>query len=329
MPPSADAAPNRPIVVLKFGGTSVGSPDRMQTVADVIAETRSEARVVAVVSALSGITRRLSHGLETFATDPETQGDAFVDLRADLDARHRDHAAAVLSPPMHERYLSVLDTRLDQLWRTFKSVKYNGFSPAARDAVLALGEQLSAPLVALLLSDRGLSVDVQDATDLLVTDAAFGEANVQHAATHDRVADWRAGMAPDAVSVVSGFIGRSTDGQVTTLGFEGSDYSAALFARLLEARCLTRYTDVDALYSDDPSTHADAERLDTVPMDAAFALTESGRLGMHPKTLRPLVEAGIPMQVRSIETPDAPGTRILPAGVSEASLIPGVASAPA
>jgi aspartate kinase len=326
---SSDSGSDRPLVVLKFGGTSVGTPEHMQTAADVIEQTDAEARVVAVVSALSNVTRELSDALERFAAVPEEQGEILVDLRANLEARHRDHATAVLSPPLLDRYLSVLDTRLDQLRRTFRSVQHQGFTPAARDSVLALGEQLSAPLLSLLVHDRGLTVDAQEATDLVVTDATFGAANVQHAATRQRVEAWHARMASDAVSVVAGFIGRSADGRVTTLGFEGSDYSAALFAQLLGARCLTRYTDVDALYTDDPATHRDAERLDTLSMDTAFALTESGRLGMHPKTLRPLVEAGIPMQVRPIATPSAPGTQILPENVSAAALIPGVAGATA
>ena len=320
--PSSD----RPIVVLKFGGTSVGTPDRMHTVADVIESIADEARVVAVISALSKVTRHLSNALEQYTTRPDEQGEIWVDLRADLEARHRDHSAAVLSPAMHERYLGVLDARLDQLRRIFDDLRRNGFSPAARDSVLALGEQLSAPLLALLLRDRAVPVDPRDATEVMVTDATFGEANVNLDATRDHVAAWQSEMKPDAVSVISGFIGRSTDGRVTTLGFEGSDYSAALFAHMLDARCLTRFTNVDALYSDDPNTNADAERLDQLSMETAFALTESGRLGMHPKTLRPLAKARIPMQVRSIQTPDRPGTHIVPEGVSASVLIPSVSA---
>ena len=328
MPAPSGLAPDAPIVVLKFGGTSVGHPERMQTVADVIEDMTQHAHVVAVISALSQVTRQLSNAVEQYATDPEAQGDVFVDLRANLEARHRDQAAALLSPTLHDRYLGVLDARLDQLRRTFQDIRRNGFTPAARDAVLALGEQLSAPLMALVLRDRDLAVDLREATAVMVTDDTFGEANVNPDATQANVDAWRADMTPDAVSVISGFIGASSSGQTTTLGFEGSDYSAALFAQMLNARCLTRYTDVDALYSDDPNTNADAERLDTLSMDTAFALTESGRLGMHPKTLRPLVEGTIPMQVRSILHPAAPGTRILPDSISPEVLLPAVPASP-
>jgi aspartate kinase len=121
---------------------------------------------------------------------------------------------------------------------------------------------------------------------------------------------------------VAGFIGATAGGHTTTLGFEGSDYSASLFARILGADCVTRYTDIDGLYTEDPSIHEDADRLDRLSMEEAFAMTESGNLGMHPKTLRPLVDADIPMQVRSIDTPEQSGTSILPEGVSSDVLWP-------
>jgi aspartate kinase len=124
------------------------------------------------------------------------------------------------------------------------------------------------------------------------------------------------------VPVVAGFIGATEAGRTTTLGFEGSDYSAALFARVLEGRCVTRYTDVDGLYTADPSVHEDAERLDRLSMEDAFAMTESGDLGMHPKTLRPLADAHIPMQVRSIVEPEQAGTQILPNGVPAGAFWP-------
>jgi len=213
---------------------------------------------------------------------------------------------------------------LEALRAVFATVEEEGFTPASRDAVLATGEQLSVPMVTLALRDHGLNAPFCDATSLVVTDDTFGEAHVDRPATTERVRQWYSGLAPEAVPVVAGFIGATTNGTTTTLGFEGSDYSAALFAQILRAECLTRYTDVDGLYTDDPETTDDAERLDEISMEEAFALTESGRLGMHPKTLRPLVEAGIPMQVRSIDVPDGQGTRIIPGSRENVRVTPPV-----
>lgn len=302
----------RPRVVFKFGGTSVGRSDRFRTVVDILRRTAASGRVVAIVSAQGKVTRRLSAGMETFVTHFTDRSVVVDTLVRDLRERHLTQARDVLSEQRQEEYAAVVEEELQGLRDVFQEVAEGGFTPAARDAVLATGEQLSVPMVTLALRDHGLTAPLCDATDLVMTDDTYGEANVDRAATTERVRRWYEALPADAVPVVAGFIGATEKGRTTTLGFEGSDYSAALFAQILEAECLTRYTDVDGLYSDDPHANADAERLDQISMEQAFALTESGRLGMHPKTLRPLVEANIPMQVRSIDDPDGEGTRIVP-----------------
>jgi len=313
-----------PRVVFKFGGTSVGATDRFRTVIDVIRRTAKAGRVLAVVSAQGKTTRRLSAGMETFVTQFSDQSVVVDTLVDDLRERHLTQAREVLSDESQAVYADLIDERLQALRNVFIKVEETGFTPAARDAVLATGEHLSVPMVTLALRDREMTAPFCDATDLVVTDETYGEANMLPEETTERIRQWYDRLAPDAVPVVAGFIGATTDGTTTTLGFEGSDYSAALFAQILHADCLTRYTDVDGLYTADPDTNADAERLDEISMEEAFALTESGRLGMYPKTLRPLAETGIPMQVRSIDCPDGQGTRILPDGKENVRVTPPV-----
>ena len=321
---STDSHDDPPRVVFKFGGTSVGTVERFRTVIDIIRRTATTGRVLAVVSAQGKTTRRLSAGMETFATQFTDRAVVVDTLIRDLRERHMAQARNVLSTESQATYIDLIDDRLEALRAVFATVEEEGFTPASRDAVLATGEQLSVPMVTLALRDHGLNAPFCDATSLVVTDDTFGEAHVDRPATTERVRQWYSGLAPEAVPVVAGFIGATTNGTTTTLGFEGSDYSAALFAQILRAECLTRYTDVDGLYTDDPETTDDAERLDEISMEEAFALTESGRLGMHPKTLRPLVEAGIPMQVRSIDVPDGQGTRIIPGGRENVRVTPPV-----
>ena len=320
--PPLPAPESPPRVVFKFGGTSVGAPERFETVISILREAAATAApVVAIVSALSQVSRQLSGAVERVATQADGQavGASVIDT---LRARHQQQAEAVLSAERQEAYAAVLDERLGALRERFAAVEASGFTPAARDAVLATGEQLSVPMVTLALRDAGLRAPHCHATRLVVTDNTHGEAHVNTEATARCVQNWYQALAPDAVPVVAGFIGATPAGDTTTLGFEGSDYSASLFARILGARCLTRYTDVDGLYTADPSAHDDAQRLDRLSMDEAFAMTESGDLGMHPKTLRPLADANIPMQVRSIMQPDRPGTSILPTDVSTEALWP-------
>lgn len=312
-----------PLTVFKFGGTSVGAVDRLRRIVDIVTETAARRRVVVVVSALSMVTRQLSSGLEAFVTQRNgpTDGDAdrvLGDLLETLRARHGEQAEAVLSPAMHARYTALVENRLAALEDTFDAVREHGFSPARRDAVLAIGEQLSVPMVSAALQDAGYAAPIGAATRHVITDDTFGEAVVQQDETTRRIRDWYAGCPEGSIPVIAGFIGGTAAGVTTTLGFEGSDYSAALVAAILGADRLIRYTDVDGLYTDDPATHAEATRIEHITMEKAFALTESGRLGMHPKTLRPLVKAGIPLYIRSIIDREAPGTAIVPQSVTVA-----------
>jgi len=316
-----------PHVVYKFGGTSVGTTDRFRRVVEILRKTTREGRVVAIVSAQGKVTRRLSGAMEAFATRPADRATVVDELVRDLRVRHLDQAQDVLGSDRCDVYANVVDDELQSLRAILREVDAKGFTPAARDAVLATGEKLSVPLVTLAMRDAGCQAPHCDATTLVTTDATFGEANVDLDVTRAHIREWYATLSPNAVPIVAGFIGATSDGRTTTLGFEGSDYSAALFAAVLEAGCLTRYTDVDGLYTDDPHSNDTAERYDWLSMEDAFALTESGRLGMHPKTLRPLAKAGIPMQVRSIDVPDGQGTQIVPSDAENVRVAPPVGEA--
>lgn len=300
------------LLVFKFGGTSVGTVDRFRRVIEIVRQATQSARVLVVNSALSQVTRQLSGALDRFVADTAHQSDVLEDVLETMRTRHRIQATDVLTTGSQMRYASIVEKRLARLREAFECVQREGGSPAFRDTILAAGEQLSVPMVALALEDAGFEAPIGDATKLLRTDAAFGEAAVDRDATETALCSWHERLPASTVPVIAGFIGGTVGGRTTTLGFEGSDYSAALFAALLNADVLVRYTDVDGLYTEDPQTHDDAERIDQISMEKAFALTESGRLGLHPKTLRPLVEAGIPLYIRSIIEPEAPGTHVVP-----------------
>lgn len=304
----------------------MGTVSRFRTVVELIKRAAVDGRPVAVVSAQGKVTRRLSQGMEAFATHASDREAVVDELLIDLQDRHWSQAQEVLSEDGRSRYGEILEERLHELRAVFSSVAEEGFTPAARDAVLATGEQLSVPMVTLALRDAGLTAPFCDATNLVITDETYGEANVRLEETTHRIRRWYQSLDADAIPVVAGFLGGTIDGTTTTLGFEGSDYSAALFAKILDAGCLTRYTNVDGLYSDDPREHTDAQRFDRLSMDEAYALTEAGRLGMHPKTLRPLVDGDIPMQVRSIDEPEGHGTEIIPDGRENVRFIPPVGS---
>lgn len=313
LPPDRSNGASPSLVVFKFGGTSVGVVERFRNVIRVVTEAARSSRVLVVHSALSRVTRQLDQALHAFTADTSLPHDTILaDLLHGLRRRHREQAADVLRPSAQIQYASAVEKRLARLRETFEAIARDGTTPARRDAVLATGEQLATPLVVLALQEEGLHAPLGDATQLLATDASFGEARVNVEASRSALRDWYSALSSSAVPVLAGFIGSAPDGKATTLGFEGSDYSAALFASILNADMLIRYTDVDGIYTEDPHVCHDATPIGRISMEDAVARTEAGELGMHPKTLRPLVEAGIPLYVRSIVDLDAPGTSIVP-----------------
>lgn len=300
---------NQPLHVMKFGGTSVGSADALDRMAAIVAAATADRRVVLVVSAASGVTDDLVRATAT-ATDNASAIAGWIDR---LAGRHRMLAREILTDPAaHLQYEAVLCTRLTDLHQMLNTIAACGDTPARRDAVLATGERLLAPLAALRLEQAGLRSRATDAAQLIRTDATHGEATVDRSATTRQIRRWYRNLADGTVPVVTGFLGSTADGTTTTLGRGGSDYSAALLAQALQADMMERWTDVDGLYTDNPHRNDNAERLEEIMLEQAAAWNRTGRLGMHPKALDPLVEAGIPIRVRCTHAPATPGTLALP-----------------
>jgi aspartate kinase len=293
----------RGLRVLKFGGTSVGSAERLRAVVRIVAQAASESRVIVVASALSGVTNTL-----VAAVDANTR----AGLADGLWQRHLEVASVVLRREEMPVFRRQLQQNLYRLHDLFEQVQQQGLTPALRDAVLAMGERLSLPLVTQALQEHGLPASAHDAAALIRTDDTFGEANVDFDTTYRQMQHWYAQQPPEEVLVVTGYIGGTADGRTTTLGRGGSDYAAALFAAGLHADVFERWTDVDGIYTDDPRRNENARRMSHLVLEEAWAWNHAGKLGMHRKALDPLVALGIPVHVRSTGDPQGEGTLILP-----------------
>ena len=299
---------SRPVRVLKFGGTSVGSAEGVKDAVRLVHAATETCRPVVVASAAAGVTDALVQAADETRAD---RGPAEAWTRR-VGRRYRTLAAnAIADEALRARYDAALRAELSELRRALQAMSGPN-AAAARDVVLAAGERLMVPLLAAALDASGCTSQAVDAATLIRTDAAHGDATVQWAPTRRQVRDWHRTRAA-GLPVVTGFVGETADGKTTTLGRGGSDLSAAVLAWALEAERMERWTDVEGLYTRDPDAHSDAQPLQRIDFEQARAWTKAGRLGMHPCTLDPLMDAAIPLHVRCTHRPAAPGTRIVPA----------------
>ncbi|HET7461149.1 MAG TPA: bifunctional aspartate kinase/homoserine dehydrogenase I [Longimicrobium sp.] len=295
------------LVVHKFGGTSLATAERYRAVADIVV-ARPEARRAVVVSAMAGVTDAL---VRTVALAGARDAAYRRELAA-LHERHLQTAAELLEGPAlaavrdaMERDFADVDDVLRAAWIVRHSPR------GAADMVAGLGEVWSARLLAAYLAGRGAGGAWLDAREVLVAEPGEAAARIDWPASRERLRGWTAarGGVP-ATLVVTGFVASTAAGVPTTLGRNGSDYSASIFGALLGAGEIHIWTDVDGVMSANPRLVPDALVLDRLSYREAMELAHFGARVVHPATMRPAVEHGIPVYIRNTFRPDAPGTRI-------------------
>jgi len=303
---------SRPLHVLKFGGTSVGSPQGIRRVVDLVTEARTRAEPIVVVSAAAGVTDVLVE-----AADEATRTPDRVALWTERVGRRYWTLARETLPhcSRQAQYERLLQVYLAELNRGLRRWARTG-ADRARDEVLATGERLMAPLLVAALQAGNCDAEVVDAVSLIRTTTSGTETSVDHASTEQHVKRWHRNRDADRIPVIPGFLASTPDGNTTTLGRGGSDYSASLLAAALNASLLVRWTDVDGLYTKDPEIHDDARPLDRLSFDQARSWAKTGRLGVHPRMLDPLSNAQTTVQVRCTNAPEKPGTCIVPSRTS-------------
>jgi len=299
------------LLVMKFGGTSVGSAERMKVAAGLIARESHRRPVAVVVSAMSKITDLL---LETMRYAEAGNHKGIESNLAALRSRHEE-ACRDLLPEASQLAVSA---RIAALIAEFERI-VNGMAmltdrpPRSVDEAVAIGERLSVLLVAEALTASGTPAAAINAWDVVVTDAVFNNASPLMEPTRAKA---RAALNPllerGVVPVVTGFNGATADGRPTTLGRGGSDFSASILAAALDASELWIWTDVDGIMSADPRLVPDAQVLEEITYIEAAELAYNGAKVLHPRTLAPLAEKKIPVWSKNSFDPAKPGTRIVP-----------------
>lgn len=289
--------------IFKFGGTSLASADRVRHVSRIIREQTRPCAVV--VSAMGNTTDRLLDLVEQAQTP-----DGY---RAELDTLRDDQTRLIGELMPDGRAEAVVDRTagdiqdMDDVLRAAHLMK--SVPDAARDLVAGYGELWSARLLAGYLAAQGLAVAKLDAREVLVVGHGRLGPVVDWEATRERFAGWREAHDADVV-IITGYIASTADGAPTTLGRNGSDFSAAIFATLFDADALHIWTDVDGVMSADPRHVPDAQRLDVLSYHEAMELAYFGAKVIHPSTLAPAFERRIPIHIRNTFKPEQPGTRI-------------------
>jgi aspartokinase/homoserine dehydrogenase 1 len=299
---------------MKFGGSSVGDAACIARVAQICAAAARESSVVVVVSAMSGITNSLIEAA-TFSEAGESQksSEHLAAIRKQheiaLDALIADSA---IRKKLAQRMGDILGeaTQLCEGTALLREL-----TPRTLDLVSSLGERLSAPMVAAAISALGISSEPIVATELIVTDGFHGGAEPIIDLTRQRCeARLRPLLQKGIVPVITGFIGASQEGALTTLGRGGSDYSATILSAALLADEAIIWTDVDGVLTADPRLVPEARTIPGISYREAAELAYFGAKVLHPKTLRAVMPQEIPVWIRNSFAPEKPGTKITPKG---------------
>jgi len=291
--------------VFKFGGASVNSVERIKNVADIIRNFPNE-KILIVISAMGKTTNALEKVVEAFYNQQQEQA---LQLFEQLKNQHLTTAKYLLV----QNYLACEA----QLRDFFTEVEWLLHDKPVRefdyyyDQVVCAGELLSTAIVSAYLNEAGIANQWTDVRDIFRTDDNFRDANIDIAFTTRRVIENIVPVfAKHDLILTQGFIGATDENESTTLGREGSDYSAAIFANLLDAKSLSIWKDVEGVMNADPKQFPDATLISELNYDEIIEMAYYGAQVIHPKTIKPLQNKDIPLQVKCFLDARLPGTMV-------------------
>lgn len=296
------------MIVMKFGGTSVGDADAILRLAAIVTE-RLPQKPVVVVSAMSKATDQL-------LTMARAAGDGdrktALKLSRALRERHYNTAGELLGTALFTEFHSDLGVDFEALDELLRGITAVGeLTPRTTDHVAAFGEMLSSKIVASALLAHGVPSALIDSRDCIVTDNNHTRAAPLFDETNNRLQkQLRPLLEKGKVPIMGGFIGATKSGITTTIGRGGSDYSAAIVGAALDAERIDIWTDVDGMLTTDPNLCAEAHRIKVISFDEAAELAYFGAKVLHPATVLPAIHKNIPVYVLNSRNPSCEGTRI-------------------
>jgi bifunctional aspartokinase / homoserine dehydrogenase 1 len=302
-------------LVMKFGGTSVGSVEALTQATQIIKDAHAKyPRLVVVTSAMSGVTDLL---LQSAALAAQGNVDSLPDVEFTLRQKHYSAAQALIKDKkLREAAQGEISCLIQLLVDLCRAVAVLGeASPRALDAVASLGERMSVRLLAAIAQEAGINARAIESTEFVVTNAHFQNAHPDFKITTEKTRTMLSPLMDDGiVAIVTGFIGSTPEGLITTLGRGGSDYTAAIIGSVLPADDVWIWTDVDGVMTTDPRIVSEAQTLLEISYGEIAELAYYGAKVLHPKTIRPVVEAGIGLRICNTFNPSHPGTRLIANG---------------
>ncbi len=297
------------MIVVKFGGTSVGDAEAIERAAGIV-KSRLPRQPAVVVSALGGATNSL-----LAIGEQSAKGHLIGALRGveALRERHFQQCEKLLgTSEAGAEVAAEMSASFDELASLAEALSVLGHAtPRSFDAIASFGEQLSSQLVAAFFMLRGIAAEHVDARDVFITDDCFMSADPQIDAIAEAARDVVQPLIQRGkVPVLGGFIGRTAGGITTTLGRGGSDYSASLLGAALHADSIEIWTDVDGMLTGDPRVVKGSRLIEQIRFDEASELASFGAKVLHPNTIAPAVRLGIPVFIYNSRNPGGKGTRI-------------------
>jgi aspartate kinase len=296
----------QPMKVFKFGGASVSTAERIKNVGKIL-KKYSDEKILIVVSAIGKTTNALEKVVEAFySSDQQKALELFQKIKEDHLSNARELSG---HPAPVEAHHSLIDFFTEVEWllhdKPLRNFDYY------YDQVVCIGEMLSSTIVGNYLNSAGVSNQWIDVRDIIRTDDNFRDARIDWSFTRKRVEESILPLFEKTNMVLTqGFIGATDENESTTLGREGSDYSAAVFANLLDAESQTIWKDVQGVMNADPKQYQDAQWIKKLNYQEVIEMAYYGAQVIHPKTIKPLQNKNIPLYVRSFIHPDEEGTCI-------------------
>ncbi|HEY0299000.1 MAG TPA: bifunctional aspartate kinase/homoserine dehydrogenase I [Arachidicoccus sp.] len=291
--------------VLKFGGSSVANAGNIKRVAAIISSSEGDKKII-VVSALSGVTNLLLEAGNTAANADES----YKEILQKLLDYHLKETKELLPVTNQSACLSLVMQIFNELEDVTESIfRLKEFSPATKDRILSFGEILSSKIISAYFQSVNISHRWADARTLIITDTKFGNAGVNFELTNKLIAE-SVSNCHEKIMLVPGFVASSKNGQATTLGRGGSDYTAAIFASAAHAKILEIWTDVSGMMTADPRWVNSAKPISHLSFKEAMELSHFGAKVIYPPTIIPAMEAKIPIRIKNTFSPEEVGTLI-------------------